>query len=367
MPAVLPAGVDPDFRAKYTNAAGYNSLIPWGNDTHWCNPADYPPQASQLPPNTYVCFRTRIDSGNGTQGDFISVSDPRDPIFYSSLILRVPQRNFTLLPNSPFLSTDTDDIVWKYAGQCVDCDEMARKAPYKSVPKWAAKSEQCVNCELEPSSAAPVDYSYDALATEVIGEQVVSGRNYGRLNCSSFGPSNTPWSTCTKQITLANYPRMAWSDCLAAAQQDSDCGNYVMLDPRGVLGSTLYLTDQADNAGYGPCVCIRSSCPGQCNHDGGTSGTDRYRMFEFTASPAAPNCTGGVKSSATTGGAESGASDYCCANTCRDNTGAPACYGSNAYPNSNTRPAGVSGLCAQLDYVPNSRTCDLFGPPCRIP
>ena len=342
MPVKLPSTVRASFRSARSNAGGYNTLIPWGNATDWCNPAEWPSNVNQLrdPDNAYMCFRADVGSGNGTQGEFITTRDPEDPVFYSSVILRTPSRNFTLEPTSPFNVDETEDKTWSYSDTCVSCDEMERNKETNRVPSWKPKRTGCVNCDREASTATPTDFTPSSTSAD------------SRFIGYSVNPDvSTP--SCVKPLggLLHGVKRMFQSECEELASQDTECQE-VLFDRRYIAYGENYGDDRVGDA---QCSCWRKSCGVLKTMEDPSTTTPAVtneNWYVFQNKNAAPETPAGATCPS---GTQDSSNAYCCP---------AACGVCSRYDNS-ANPSPVA-YCSRVNYLNPGRTCDKYAAPCRI-
>jgi hypothetical protein len=116
-------------------------------------------------PNQMACYAVRARISTKTTPEYVTTTDPLDPIFYSTCYVR--DRKITWLPSPTSLASNTPN--WAFNNNtCLTCSSFRRNigepdTPNNStVPLWTVASE-CVDC----ASSAPL--SADVLTCAAVG------------------------------------------------------------------------------------------------------------------------------------------------------------------------------------------------------
>jgi hypothetical protein len=294
-----------------------------------------PPAANLYTPanQTFICYGVAARDQTTTTPQYSVVTDPEDPVFYSTCFVRAP--NVTWLDSTP----PPPDDQWRYgSGDCLACDSVAAEFNDFSdtlleTPSWTiqANTDQCVDCQREPEPKASW-YTFKPLTNILNGTYF----NTGMKNCSASVPTDPTSCDMTVRLPQAsNTPTI--EECAFLVQNTPACQPDIF----------------AFHSYWKTCQCWRSdACCGQPNIYDCTaqSWCTPYTIYINRNTPPDPTCLTGLIS---------GDGRFCCATTCRDSNGNPDCN----TPQSGWNVRYPYGQCTNANVV---RTCNTTGPPCNM-
>jgi len=255
-----------------------------------------------------------------TQTEYLVSNDPTDPIFHSTCYLKFVGRSFTDYEVN-YTAPDVD-VGWRYNHQCISCKDKAENDfTHNMLPHWNV-ADKCVNCYREPAQGVASErppHIVVANNTQCDGHNAIFTQASHR--CGSIN--------CTIRLGLLNRPSnvITADECRILASKNPSCSNYY---------------HQKNALSVGECWCyIKDPCCRTCSRKAATN----WFAYEFESSPD-PTCAGGRLS-------DDGS--YCCSSTC----GLGLC----TYEGTAATTPSV-GFCG-TNYI--TRSCAMYGPPCRMP
>jgi len=295
---------------------------------------------------TKVCYGVEAHPQTATDPEFTIVTDPEDPMFYSTCYAR--EKNITWLGAA--LTSSAPVGRWRFNEHCLDCATYHHNAqtldPSAIPAPWKTADGQCANCDHE--STPP------AIAKTLLPWKL-TWKGYCDTDKQTCGPTAP---SCLKEVAMGGRSSVEGDDWTQRIMSDVDCQILVERDPE-CQPIAQYGRQWWDGTRFvewkRSCMCWRkSACCGKCtpwSWDVPHEGSEIYSV-ETSVAPN-PTCASGIKSSD---------NKMCCGSYCKGTTGASVCGWSTAQWNCYQGVSGGGGCCENNTV----QLCTAGGFPCLL-
>jgi hypothetical protein len=342
LPVHNPASVYSNFK--------YENFIPWEKDFCYdrfngqiSQEGKAEEQFKNTPNTTYICYALLSRTPTELLSEYVVSEDPEDPIFYGTCYYKQEYIKMIGYPIDRNEAPKPDK--WRFNQKCLTCEnyeENKLKTNYNDVPIWKI-ADKCRDCDLE-KAAPPKKIEAQLVRKDAYCDGLFLGNWFGG-NTTNHTECSDLALECSKRLFPINQNTYLTKDeCFKLAQADEQCSDTITIREFSNNSRTSELRQIGLFSNYTECYCYYDrKCCKECSSRRGTL----YEIYSLAKPTPDPKCSNGVIAADGFG---------CCSASC--GTG-------NCITNVNTILPQIGHCCATV-ACGVTRSCDAYGPPCRM-